>query len=289
MMKIYRLVLTAVAFCLLCTSIITLSLGWLTNVWPAAPALPFSAGNAPTYDFYKITFAKEDNLGSGASATANIEEGVDIGDAVDGFTINADNLQFGTLTNLYFLENDNYVFYAVKIPYSMGTQVHAAISYGAYNEDGSAAITFGNHFTIYKEDGSIYDGDNLADIRKIETTHGETFVSYACAVSANAPSAEMTFGTLDYLFKDKEMLPLATMTKNTGGTYDASPAEITTTTFAVAEGAETPEYYYLYIKLQPNMALYKYFIDYLVNYMPFYLAYQVGIQLSVTPAATAAN
>ena len=283
MMKIYRMVLTAVAFCLLCTSIITLSLGWLTNVWPAAPALPFSAGNAPSYEFCKINFAKE------GSATANIAWGDDIGDAVNGFTINADNLQFGTLTNLYFLENDNYVFYAVKIPYSMGTQVHTAISYGAYNEDGTAAVTFGNHFTIYKEDGTVYSESNLADIREIETTHGDTFLSYACAVSPNAPAAEMTFATLDYLFKDVDMHPLATFAKNEEGINVASPAEITTTTFAVDEGANAPEYYYLYIKLQPNMALYKYFIDYLVNYMPFYLAYQVGIQLSVTPAAVAAN
>ena len=40
-------------------------------------------------------------------------------------------------------------------------------------------------------------------------------------------------------------------------------------------------------KLQPNITLYKYFIDYLYDAMPFYLAYEVRVVLSVTPTTTA--
>ena len=311
-MKIYRIVLTVVAFCLLCTSVVTLSMGWLTNVWPAAPALPFSAGSTLDYTFHKITFAKNSStpivqtsteqnpLGIGTDPSAFATQ-----DGING-ALTLTNLQFGTITNLYFLENDNYVFYAVEIPYALGTEVHAAVSYGDYSAETN---TFGNHFTIYKEqeneDGAtnmvaITDTDKITAVKAIETTHGSTFLSYACALSAQEPD-EITYETLNAMFDNNtltkfknddgsaKMLPLATMTKN-GNTYTATmnSAEDAIGIFEPDEGT-TPDHYYLYIKLQPNMELYKYFIDYLYADMPFYLAYQVGIQLSVKPATTSAT
>ncbi len=283
-MKIYRIVLLVVSFCLLCTSVVTLSMGWLTNVWPAAPAFPFSAGNTQNYTFYKITFAKNGTTFED-STTTKIEPNYE---QIGTTTFDAGNLQFGTITNLYFLENDNYVFYAVEIPYELGTEVHAAVSYGKYNDDGSAAVTFGDHFKIYNEgETEITDATKLTNVKGIETTYGSTFISYACALSEQAPDPTMEFATLDHLFTDAEMLPLATMTEQTNGTYTAAmnSTEDAIGTFAPENANDPPEKYYLYIKLQPNMELYKYFIDYLYADMPFYLAYQVGIQLSVRPAS----
>ena len=299
-MKIYRIVLLVVSFCLLCTSVVTLSMGWLTNVWPAAPALPFSAGNTQNYTFYKITFAKNGTTFEGNTTTKIEENYQQIGETA----FNAGSLQFGTITNLYFLENDNYVFYAVEIPYELGTEVHAAVSYGKYNDDGSAAVAFGDHFKIYNEGGTeITDATKLTNVKGIETTYGSTFISYACALSEQAPSADMDFTALDSLFKNNtldkfmkeeadgtktpKLLPLATMTEQTDGTYTAAmnSTEDAIGTFAPENANDPPEKYYLYIKLQPNMELYKYFIDYLYADMPFYLAYQVGIQLSVRPAS----
>jgi hypothetical protein len=81
-----------------------------------------------------------------------------------------------------------------------------------------------------------------------------------------------------------KMLPVATnitkTTQNDTEIYDADPSPVAFDTFT---GTATNDNYYLYIKLQPNMELYKYFIDYLYADMPFYLAYQVGIKLYVTP------
>ena len=282
-MKIYRIVLTVVAFCLLCTSVVTLSMGWLTNVWPAAPALPFSAGNTPAYTFYRYSFNKDGTLN-----TTHSNKAVDsIGTPLTGFTLNVSDLQFGTLTNLYFLESDNVVFYAVKIPASLGTQVNAAISYGAYDANGDLSVTFGQHFKIYEEvngtmteytDNSVV---NMSAIRALESQYGDTFVSYACALSTQAPTNTMTFNELNYLFNNAQTHPVATFTAASGGTYTAAPAAVQEYTASVGTATE----YYLYIKLQPNMAMYKYFIDYLYAHMPFYLSYQVGIQLSVNPVS----
>lgn len=311
-MKRCRITMPIFMACLIALTLVSISFGWMQNAWPST--IQFAAGSTPDYTFYKITFPKQGTT-SGNEPTVYIEEGngVDIGigtpikdletqitqettdeegNTVTSTVINfAGELQFGTITNLYFLEDDNYVFYAIRIPYSMGTEVHAAVSYGAYDEDGEPSVTFGNHFKIYNEGKVPITGDKLTQVQGIETTHGDTFVSYACALSTNAPSEKMTFATLDYLFKNQAMSPVAEMTPS-GEAFTAGPPELLKYTYdytaETPEGTEgaaatPPEYYYLYIKLQPNMDLYKYFIDYLYADMPFYLAYQVGIQLYVTP------
>ena len=283
-MKIYRLVLTAVAFCLLCASIVTLSMGWLTNLGEITPDISFTAGSAQQYTFYKITFDKEGN--------SKITPGGEIG--TKGF--NAQDLQFGNITNLYFLESDNYVFYAVKIPATMGNYVYADITYGAFGEDNSHTFTFGNHFKIYDEEGNDYSArtdedsiENLNGVKSIETTYGNTFVSYSCVLSAQAPDEDMMYNDLNDLFEPEdgdpaEIHPLAKMTKAEGATtYSPAPNIGTDPLVFSATATPAPTEYYLYIKLQPNMDLYKYFIDYLYADMPFYLAYQVGIRLSVSP------
>ncbi len=297
-MKIYRIVLTVVAFCLLCTSVVTLSMGWLTNVWSALPEdqkLPFSAGNTADYKFYRYSFNKDGTLNT-ANSSAFDGEGTDsIGTPVedengDPFALNVNDLQFGTLTNLYFLESDNVVFYAVKIPASMGTVVNAAISYGAYDASGNLSVTFGNHFKIYDKDGTTeYTDDtvvNMTAIRALETKYGGTFVSYSCVTSATAPTSSMKFDDLNGLFSDAQVHPVATLTKESGATT-YTPAPAAEQTYNAPTGTTTD--YYLYIKLQPNMEMYKYFIDYLYAHMPFYLSYQVGIQLSVNPATNSAS
>lgn len=313
--------------CLTALTLVSISFGWIQNAWPST--IQFAAGSTPEYTFYKITFPKQ----GATNQTVSIVEGTSIGTPVESIetevtqeiagendapattttVINfAGDLQFGTITNLYFLENDNYVFYAIRIPYSMGTEVHAAVSYGAYDEDGDPTVTFGNHFKIYNEQKVPITGNKLTQVQGIETEYGDTFVSYACALSTNAPSNEMTFATLDSLFQNQAMSPVAKMTQN-GTVYTAEPTDLVVYTYdytaettaatteapteAPAEGGDEesvsetesaaathPEYYYLYIKLQPNMELYKYFIDYLYADMPFYLAYQIGVQLYVTPA-----
>ena len=58
-----------------------------------------------------------------------------------------------------------------------------------------------------------------------------------------------------------------------------------TTEKAFNTASLTGDFYYLYVKLEPNIELYKHFIDYLWADMPFYLAYEVRVMLSVTPTA----
>ena len=304
-MKIYRIVLTVVAFCLLCTSIITLSMGWLTNVWPAAPALPFSAGNTPDYELYRISYSNEnvqsvtDVSSLGSSTSERNDLFANVGENPSLATIDAE-LQFGTINNLYFLENENYIFYAVKIPAEMGTEV----SLGVFNTDMDDDEY---HFSIWEEteddegnptgqlalvpnvDENTSDTDTTTlwdKVAAIETActnavgatpNGQTFIKYSFALSNQAPGALDTFSKMSALFTDD--YPLNNFRA------DGTPV-LSEQTFT---GTPTGGFYYLYIKLEPNMPLYKEFIEPLYAHMPFYLSYETRIMLSVRPADSTAS
>lgn len=277
-MKIYRLVLTVVAFCLMCTSVITLSMGWLTNLGTVTPKLPFSAGGVQEYDLFQIYYNNEDD--ETAPGKQNKVDVDNLGTGLDEngtLTLDFDNLQLGNILNLHTLQNENYVFYAVQIPKVMGDTVDLGITYGDIDEDG-------DHFTIYtldENDAAVEytnpsdTDDRLSKIYAIEGEQADTFLSYSFALSGNAPETYTTFASLNALFTDE---PAALNNVDANGNPVTSEKNFNTASL-------TGDYYYLYIKLQPNITMYKYFIDHLYDAMPFYLAYEVRVVLSVTPTA----
>ena len=277
-MKIYRFALTAIIFCLLCVSIVSFSMGWLTFFSEINPPLSFTAGGTQPYTLYQITYNNEDAATNPGKQNKTDIDNLGVGLTAGELVLDFDNLQFGAINNLVFLENENYVFYAVQIPKTMGDTVDLGITYGDIDKDG-------NHFTIYVKDkntasatyGQIIkytNADGLASIQAIETDNDSTFISYSFALSGNAPEAYTTFASLDALFTE-EAAALNNVNANGDPITTAKIFDVATL---------TDDYYYLYIKLEPNIELYKHFIDYLWADMPFYLAYEVRVTLSVTPA-----
>ena len=260
-----------VAFGMLCVmiwlSIVSVSLAWLFNSKEINPDLSFSAGGPEDYQLYKITCQND-------TKAHVVEETNMVG--TSGFTV--DDLQFGKITNLGMLENSNYVYYAVKVPKENGTKATFGISYGDTDGDGS-------HFKVYlpEKDGSgniITDGEGniqtsqltdaatLASLSKIETDNSATFVNCKIALSATAPDALADVDALNALFTGNSK-SLAT---DNGG----NPV-----TETITFTGEADDFYYAYIKLEPNVSIYSGFIEYLWNNMPFFLAYEVRVTFEV--------
>lgn len=254
-------------------------MGWLTYFSEINPPLSFTAGGTQSYTLYQITYNNEDAANDPGKQNKSDIDNLGVGLTAGELVLDFDNLQFGAINNLLFLENENYVFYAVRIPKTMGDTVDLGITYGDIDKDG-------NHFTIYVNDknttsatyGQIIEynnATNFANIQAIEIDNDSTFISYSFALSGSAPETYTTFASLDALFTEE-----AAALNN----VNANDDPVTTTKiFDVA--ALSDDYYYLYIKLEPNIELYKHFIDYLWADMPFYLAYEVRVTLSVTPTA----
>ena len=249
----------------LCT---TASFAWLFTLKDVDPDLSFTAGSPEEYLLYQITC--EDD-----SSVPDVTEVDSLGKS-DFF---ADDLQFGKIQNLAMLENSNFIYYCVRIPKTDGQTVSVGVSYYAIN---------GSHFKIYvpQKDGNgepIYengvlstslfeDQAVLAKIKEIEEVNSDTFIKYRAALSGIVPGEISSVDALDAMFSEeaKDLKPDEDGNLiYTSMTYDTSSL--------------ASDYYYLYIKLEPNVLIYPDFIEYLWENMPFGLCYNLRICFSVMP------
>lgn len=244
-----------------------LSFAWLSNLRKIDPDLSFTAGAPEDYVLYKITCENDSEI-------PVVEEVDTIG--TGGFL--ATDLQFGKITNLGMLENSNFIYYVVRVPKSEGGNVSLGVSY--YQTDG-------NHFKIYvpvkdendeityDENGVIVttlyeDAEGLAAIGGLETEQ-ETFLSYRVALSSVAPEEMDSIERLNELFVEDPI----------NMNVDQDSGEPIAHTFNYDTSALQDEYYYAYVKLEPNVLLFAGFIDYLWQSMPFGLCYDVRITFTV--------
>jgi hypothetical protein len=264
-MKAYRITTFAALSFLLVLSLVSLSLGWLTNYIRLDSIFDFSAGSPEDFLLYEITYSED---AEGNFTRTFVEDKETVG--TEGFEIS--NLQFGTMNNLSSLKPSNYVYYAVRVPKKNGNNITLSINYG--NDE--------DHFEIYVpvegNDGNVTYEKLLDDdpntetskldlIKNIETVNSQTFITYSYVITTAAPTETYPSLTeLEALFADKEEQHMN------------STAAISLTDEVASL---TGDYYYVYIRLCPNISLYKYFIDYLWDSMPFYLAYDVHVAIDV--------
>ena len=269
-MEKHRIPLAVLLTLLFFVSLVGTSLAWFNTFKDFDPTLSFSAGSPGEYSLYKITCEDDSSLHT-VSSVGTV--------GTDGFT--SSDLQFGTIRNLSTLENSNYVYYAVRIPREHGGEVSIGVYYGDVDGDGA-------HFKIYiplkdangavekEEDGSIKtklleDTDILNAIGAIETEEA-TFISYVCALSDVAPGEYQSIEEIHALFGEDEKRSI-----HAAETDGSSAKEELILDPSGSDG----DFYYAYIRLEPNISLYKDFIEHLWNNMPFFLAYEIRVTLDV--------
>ena len=272
----YRLTVLILSFLLVVSSTVTLTLGWLSKYKPISPDLSFAAGSPGTFYLYRITYADDDE---GATRTV-YENQTMVGES--GFNIR--NLQFGKISNLSYLENSNYIYFAIKVPKSEGASVSIGISYYDYENDGDHFKIYvpmkSNGEIVYESDGVtmqtvlLTDATKLANIAAIETDNSATFIRYRYAISPTDPYG-YDINAMNALFESS-----GSETKQMNRFDDNGDPATDSSTFDIS--SLTSDSYYVYIKLEPNINLYKHFIDYLWDNMPFCLAYEIRVTMSVS-------
>lgn len=274
-MKKRMISVLALLFYVLFLSLVSISLAWFCGAKIIDPNILFSAGAPEEYDIYKIVCEND-------SSVHTVTEVDTVG--TDGFSVS--DLQLGKISNLSVLEHSNYIYYAIRIPKTDGEKVSLGVGYGDLDSDGK-------HFKIfvpskdlngeieYEANGSIKtipfeNQAALEEIENIETDNSATFICCAYALSDKSPYDYQNIDELEALFSDKEAVGLDSLDED----GEIIPDELTMELSSVAG-----DYYYAYIKLEPNVSLYKHFIEYLWNNMPFFLAYEIRVTLNVAPNA----
>ena len=270
--KIYSTIAFALSVVLLFTCC-TVSFAWLFDLMDIKPDLSFSAGAPDDYVLFKVTCANDTNVHT-------VEETTKLG--TDGFSVS--DLQFGKIANLGMLENSNYIYYAIRVPKENGFSASIGVSYGDTDGDGK-------HFKVYlptkDNTGAVqYDTNNnvitylldddaiLSNLEALETDANsnvdKTFVNCRIALSEKAPSEFASIDELNAIFPTTHK----SLVTDTNGNPVVETIEI-------EEASVTSDYYYAYIKLEPNVSIYSGFIDYLWNDMPFFLAYEIRVTFEV--------
>ena len=157
----------------------------------------------------------------------------------------------------------------------------ASIGVGYQNTDGKhfkiyVPVRDSNGELTYENDAlitTLYDGADLEKIEAIETNANATFISYQAAASKTAPE-EIDIATLNALFTEDA--------RNLEVDENGDPVSHELT-FATSNAPSDEDFYYVYIRLVPNVSLYSGFIDYLWHSMPFGLCYDVRLTFSVAP------
>lgn len=253
---------------------VSVSLAWFGAHKTIDPNLSFSAGSPEEYKIYKIT-CENDSTSHVTTEVSTV--------GTDGFSI--DDLQLGKITNLAVLENSNYIYYAIRIPKTDLGTVSLGICYSDADSDGA-------HFKIYvpskNSDGDIEyengeiktllfeDEETLEAIKAIETDNTETFITYSALLTPTAPDSYASIDEIEALFADSEVKSMNASGQNgypVPSEYNIDPSLV------------SGDYYYAYVRLVPNVSLYKHFIDYLWDNMPFFLAYEIRVTLEVLPQA----
>ena len=278
-----------------------ISYAWYSPAEELGTPLSFSAGdtsNAITVTKLQLSDAYLDK-----DPTVTVtDSGTRIGDEA----FSADSLNFGIIDDLGVLKNSNVVYYCLTIPVSAGTDSYVNLSYDTtllnkvVTKDSQAAAL---HFNLY--DLSSSDTPTLLTVDNPDTPtiyyHDQakskesfdanavggikTFLAYSCAVSDIPPQTTQD-GTptpisakeLFDMFQDKEKYSISSPT------YD--PTDDDSQIVNVDPAETTGDYYYVYIKIYPDLDNYHELAQLLMDHMPFYVAFGTSLYVDVRPHTT---
>lgn len=278
-----------------------ISYAWYSPAEELGTPLSFSAGdtsNAITVT--KITVS-DAYLDDDPTVTVT-DSGTRIGDEA----FSADSLNFGIIDDLGVLKNSNVVYYCLTIPVSAGTDSYINLSYdtsllnNVVTKDSQAAALHFNLYDLSSSDSptlltvddpdtpTIYYHDQAKGKESFDANATEgikTFLAYSCAVSDIPPQTTQDGTTtpisaddLFDMFEDKEKYSISSPS------YDPKADD---TQIVNVEPAETTgNYYYVYIKIYPDLDNYHELAQLLMDHMPFYVAFGTKLYVDVKPHTT---
>ena len=281
-----------------------ISYAWYSPAEELGTPLSFSAGDTSNAITVTKIMVSDAYLDDDPTVTVT-DSGTRIGD--EGFS--ADSLNFGTIDDLGVLKNSNVVYYCLTIPVAAGTDSYVNLAYDTtllnpvVTEENPAEAL---HFNLYDLSSSdtptlltvddpdtptIYYHDQAKGKESFDANANggiKTFLAYSCAVSDIPPQTTQDGTTtpisaddLFDMFEDKEKYSVSSTTyepqNNTNEVVNVDPSET------------TEEYYYVYIKIYPDLDNYHELAQLLMDHMPFYVAFGLNLYVDVRPTVATAS
>ena len=208
----------------------------------------------------------------------------------DAYTVSIEQMSFGIIDNVALLKPDNVVYLRLSVPKTNGNSVKLKLSYNV-GEDGYFADMYEN---VYADDGEtvteqrkITPTDTLTDgtmiLDSFHSVEGESgandcFLRYSLLLSnEDIPATElhnMTFIGSDGTAADDS--------KGNYYKFNGTDAPILLKNDDVASAGD---YYYVYMKIEPNLGVFGYSIEYISEVMPCYVYFRMQAYFEIYQGA----
>ncbi|MBQ7315244.1 MAG: hypothetical protein IJW83_04480 [Clostridia bacterium] len=271
-----------VAMVLVCAMLVVgsaVSFAWLAS-YLASGDVGFRAGELDdlTLEIARVVHDEDDEAAEDTRSYTTID-GHRIEKNEDGTThlsVTLANMTFGSIDNVAQLKPENIVYLRLTVPKANGNTVDLRMHYltnefitlyqPTFDEDGNVTGT--------KEVEDVEDGltaaERMESLYDVETAEhaGDSYLSYAVLVSNEAIAAG-ELSSLDFDTAESNAFSALTETEVADGTYE---------TLTIVNGAydEAGDFYYVYIRVVPNLSVFAYSIEYISDIMPCNMFFRIG-------------
>ena len=194
----------------------------------------------------------------------------------DATTVNFDHFNFGSVINVHSLKPSNYVYLSIRIPTATGGDVDFGFSYNTKDSEGNDFPD--GRFSFYSgvrnqeiinftylpkaENADVYAGLDL-----IEDTM--PFIEYAYAFSDEKVESQAALESLSYV----------TGPNSTTKYTVSKDATLISTEHDINE---ENDYYYMYVRMIPNLDAFVESLDYISTYMPCLIDFNLKLTIDIT-------
>ena len=263
--KIYSTIAFALSVVLLFTCC-TVSFAWLVDYFRSGD-VGFTAGSleGSILEIAKVKHSRDPDQATENQREYELCENLKIEESSlpvangNALSIELEKLSFGMIDNVAMLKPENIVYFRLSIPKKNGPTVTLSLGYSD-----------ANFIELYE---NVYEGDTVTGQKKIEnadvinsligleTNQNECYINYSVYLSnediAATELSEISFEN-SYKMNENSIISL---------TND--------------DVANAGDYYYVYVKVEPNLDLLSHSIEYISQYMPCYVYYKIKADVEV--------
>lgn len=293
---IFKMIAATCAFCVLFVGTFY-SLAWLSDKL-LSDSFVFSAGvlTADTLHIAKVVNDGSANLTEQDRKYFTCSNHIINGDSVptqngSGYTIELNQMSFGIIDNVSQPKPENVVYLRLTVPSGNGDSVSLKLYYNP-GSDGRFADIYKNEYdsdgNVLADKVKITESDVLADgttpllesfhnIESEEKTN-DCYINFSVAVSNDSYDDPSQLCTLDFLGSDGKT---ATALKNNYYKLNDFSEDSDGVTIANNDIENAADNYYVYVKIEPNLNVFAYSIEYITAIMPCYVYFKIKASFEI--------
>ena len=270
----------------------TSAYAWLTSIFKSDVPAGFTGGNSKSLGLEIGT------VSNGGTETDRIFSEIASGNeeilmlrfsepekaADNKYYINLSDMQFGNIDSITVLNPENIVYLRLTIPRILGNNVHFKLYYNNY----ASGFNLNIYENLYNENNEIIGSENIFEVLPAAEAEGlknvlnetkQTKGSFLRFQYSLSPLLIANGQMMDQY--GVEVLDFSEEYVGFGEYSELDTGEIIETYSGGYNNIEGNDFYYLYVKITPNLESLGYALQHLTEYIPCFITFSVGAQFEI--------